>query len=333
MTDPRVPIIQATDLAKSFRTALKQPGLAGTLRHLVKRTYKDVPAVKGVSFSVARGEIVGFLGANGAGKTTTLKMLSGLLFPSSGSCTVDGFVPFSRAPEFLSRITLVMGNKQQLIWDLPTLDTLRMNAAIYGVPDAVAQQRTQELAAMLALEDKLTQPVRKLSLGERMKAELMAALLHEPSVLFLDEPTLGLDVNAQVAVRNFLKAYNQKTGATILLTSHYMQDIVALCPRVLVIHEGGLVHDGGLGALQEKFAPHKEVRLTLERDMSADALASYGAVKVDGAIATFSVEPSALTSTVQKMLHELPVKDLSVQDPPIEEVIGKVIRTTPVGSP
>jgi ABC-2 type transport system ATP-binding protein len=321
-------LITADALSKTFKVAHKDPGLRGTLRHLVNRRTKDIDAVKGVSFSVARGEVVGFLGANGAGKTTTLKMLSGLLFPTSGRCAVDGFEPFSRKHEFLRRITLVMGNKQQLLWDLPALDTLRMNAAIYGLTEDELKARTQELAGMLELEDKLTQPVRKLSLGERMKAELLSALLHRPSVLFLDEPTLGLDVNAQVAVRGFLKEYNRQTGATILLTSHYMQDIVALCPRVLVIHEGALIHDGTLDVLQQKFAPHKLVRLELHSDVAADVLARFdgkGAPTLDGRVATFSVDPRALTTTVQTMLAELPVKDLSVQDPPIEDVIGQVI--------
>lgn len=323
MTDP---IVVADGLSKAFRVANKEPGLAGTLRHLVKRSYKEVPAVKGVSFTIMPGEIVGFLGANGAGKTTTLKMLTGLLHPSSGTAQVDGHVPFSRERGFLKKITLVMGNKQQLLWDLPPLDSLRMNAAIYDVPDAAFQSRVDELATMLELTDKLRQPVRKMSLGERMKCELMAALLHDPSVLFLDEPTLGLDVNAQVAVRSFLKRYNEKTGATILMTSHYMADIVALCPRVLVIHEGALIHDGGLDALLARFAPRREVRVELRTDTPRD-LSGYGEVlSHEGRVVRFGVTPAELIATMGRVLNELDVVDVSVQDPPIEETIGRVLR-------
>ena len=248
-------IIRCEALGKTFRIADKQPGLAGTLRHLLKRRSRDVQAVKQVSFTVEPGEMVGFLGPNGAGKTTTLKMLSGLLHPSTGRAEVAGFLPQRRQAEFLQRITLVMGQKQQLLWDLPPLDSLRVNAAIYGIADAEAKRRIDELAEMLELGPELTRPVRKLSLGQRMKAELLAALLHRPAVLFLDEPTLGLDVNAQARVRSFLADYNRRTGATVLLTSHYLADITALCPRVLLIHQGGLFHDGSLRQLTERLAP------------------------------------------------------------------------------
>jgi len=322
-------IVVADGLSKQFRVADKQPGLTGTLRHLVARKYKNIDAVKNVSFTIEPGEIVGFLGANGAGKTTTLKMLTGLLHPSAGTCKVDGFVPFDRSKAFLGRITLVMGNKQQLLWDLPAIDTLRMNAAIYGVSDADFKARSGELSEMLELTDKLSQPVRKLSLGERMKAELLAALLHQPRLLFLDEPTLGLDVNAQAAVRAFLKRYNEKTGATILMTSHYMADITALCPRVLVIHEGALVHDGGLDALLSRFGARREIRATLGEDVAREKLASLHGVEllgVQGREARYSVEPPALVAAVNRVLAELPVVDLTVHDPPIDEVIGRVIQ-------
>jgi ABC-2 type transport system ATP-binding protein len=325
------PIIVADNLAKSFRVAQKEPGFAGTLRHLVARKYKSIDAVKGVSFAINPGEIVGFLGANGAGKTTTLKMLTGLLHPSGGKARVDGFDPFRRERAFLGRITLVMGNKQQLMWDLPAIDTLKMNAAIYGVADDVAKSRIDELAKMLELEDKLAQPVRKLSLGERMKAELLAALLHEPKVLFLDEPTLGLDVNAQVAVRAFLRRYNEMKGATILMTSHYMADITALCPRVLVIHEGTLLHDGGLDALLHKLAPRRELRLETKTALSSEKLAQYGEVLAcEGHTARIAIEPSELVRTMNRVLADLDVTDLAVQDPPIEEVIGRVLTGTAV---
>ena len=228
-------------LSKVYPVAIKEPGFQGTIKHFFQRTYKQINAVRDVSFQIEAGEVVGFLGANGAGKTTTLKMLSGLIHPSTGLVKVGGQIPFKREAAFLKQITLVMGQKQQLIWDLPALDSLKINAAVYGLSDRTAEFRIHELAEMLSIQGKLTQPVRKLSLGERMKAELLAALLHEPQVLFLDEPTLGLDVNAQVAVRQFLREYNQRYNATILLTSHYMADITALCDRVLVIHQGQLI--------------------------------------------------------------------------------------------
>jgi ABC-2 type transport system ATP-binding protein len=324
---PAAPIVVAAGLTKSFRVAQKEPGLRGTLRHLVARRWRTIEAVKDVSFSIRAGEIVGFLGANGAGKTTTLKMLTGLLHPTAGQATVDGRVPFRRERPFLQNITLVMGNKQQLMWDLPALDTLRMNAAIYGISDAELAARTAELGAMLELEGKLTQPVRKLSLGERMKAELMAALLHQPRVLFLDEPTLGLDVNAQVAVRSFLQRYNERFGATILMTSHYMADITALCSRVIVIHEGALIHDGGLDALLHRFNPRRELRLELREPADPARLQGFGELLAhEGHTARFAVEPQDLVGTMGRVLAELDVIDLSVQDPPIEEVIGRVLR-------
>ena len=239
-----MPVVAARDLGKTFRVAEKSPGLGGTLQHFLHRRYRNVAAVKEVSFDIQQGEMVGFLGPNGAGKTTTLKMLTGLIQPSCGCVEVAGCVPFKRQERFLQQITLVMGNRQQLIWDLPALDSFRVNAAVYGIPDGIAERRIRELADMLELGEELQRPVRKLSLGQRMKAELLAALLHEPSVLFLDEPTLGLDVNAQVRVRDFLADYNRRTGATVLLTSHYMGDITALCRRVLLIHEGQLFYDG-----------------------------------------------------------------------------------------
>ncbi|MEL7144459.1 MAG: ATP-binding cassette domain-containing protein, partial [Cyanobacteria bacterium J06573_11] len=224
-----MPIITVQNLGKTYPVAIKEPGFKGTLQHFFRRTYRNIEAVKDVSFTIEPGEIVGFLGPNGAGKTTTLKMLTGLIHPSNGNVTVAEHRPFSRKRNFLQQITLVMGQKQQLIWDLPALDSLRINAAIYNISESDFRQRVGELANMLDIQDQLKQPVRKLSLGQRMKAEMLAALLHRPQVLFLDEPTLGLDINAQTAVRNFLREYNQRYGATILLTSHYMADITALC--------------------------------------------------------------------------------------------------------
>ncbi|MEM6255366.1 MAG: ATP-binding cassette domain-containing protein [Cyanobacteria bacterium P01_D01_bin.156] len=320
-----MPAIEVKHLTKVYPVAIKQPGLAGTLRHFFQREYRQVKAVSDVSFSIQPGEVVGFLGPNGAGKTTTLKMLTGLIYPSSGQITVAGRTPFQRQRSFLEQITLVMGQKQQLIWDLPTLDSLRINGAIYDLSTQELRQRIHELADMLDIEDKLTQPVRKLSLGERMKAEMLAALLHRPKVLFLDEPTLGLDVNAQMAVRSFLQTYNQRYQATIVLTSHYMADITALCDRVLLIYQGQLIYDGSLDQLVEQFAPYREVTADLATEISADVLATYGEVQsIDGCKVVLLVRRENLTKTVSQALAQLPVIDLTVTDPPIEDVIGRV---------
>ncbi|MBF2077351.1 MAG: ATP-binding cassette domain-containing protein [Synechococcales cyanobacterium T60_A2020_003] len=328
-------IINVDHLSKRYPVAVKEPGLAGTLRHFFRRTYRNVDAVREISFAIEPGEVVGFLGPNGAGKTTTLKMLTGLIHPSSGDVRVAGYVPYRRETDFLKQITLVMGQKQQLIWDLPTMDSLTINGAIYGLSDAELRDRVGELAELLSLQDKLTQPVRKLSLGERMKAELLAALIHRPTVLFLDEPTLGLDVNAQVSVREFLKEYNQRYGATVLLTSHYMADITALCDRVLLIYSGQLIYDGNLDELLERFAPYREVQVELantsaEKGCSEDIrrkLESFGDVEdMDGCIVRLIIRREDLTQTVARILVDLEVTDLTVTDPPVEEVIGRVFQ-------
>ncbi len=321
------PMIQVEGLSKTYRVASKQPGLAGTLRHFVRRRTREVAAVRELSFAIAPGEMVGFLGANGAGKTTTLKMLCGLIHPSGGLVRVAGFEPRRRQRAFLQQITLVMGQKQQLIWDLPPMDSLRVNAAVYGLGDAAATRRIAELADMLELGEELTRPVRKLSLGQRMKAELLAALLHSPQVLFLDEPTLGLDVNAQARVRSFLADYNRRTGATVLLTSHYMADITALCPRVLLIHQGALFHDGPLEQLAARLAPCRQVRLELAEPPTAEALLPYGEIELlEGRAATLLVPRDRLTTAVAALLARFAVVDLEVSDPPIEELIGGLFR-------
>jgi ABC-2 type transport system ATP-binding protein len=335
-----MPAILAENLSKGYPVTIKEPGLQGTAQHFFRRNYRTIQAVQAVSFQIEPGEVVGFLGANGAGKTTTLKMLTGLIHPSAGKVTVAGYVPFQRKAGFLRKITLIMGQKQQLIWDLPALDSLRINAAVYGISDRDFQQKVGNLTEMLALEGKLTQPVRKLSLGERMKAELLAALIHHPEVLFLDEPTLGLDVNAQISVREFLRDYNQRYGATVLLTSHYMADITALCQRVLVVHQGQMIYDGSLEGLVDRFAPCREVTVELSRFYPVEKLSLYADVEaidgqidrqvdgqVDGQTVKFLVPQEMLTRTVAKILSNLEVVDLAVTEPPIEEVIGRVLRS------
>lgn len=320
-------IIVVKNLSKVYPVAVKEPGLKGTLVHFLRRTYRSVKAVQDVSFEIEPGEVVGFLGPNGAGKTTTLKMLTGLIHPSSGSVRVAGQIPFQRKTDFLQKITLVMGQKQQLLWDLPALDSLKINAAVYGIADKDFRYRVGELTEMLDLQDKLNQPVRKLSLGERMKAELLAALIHQPQVLFLDEPTLGLDVNAQLGVREFLRQYNQRTGATVLLTSHYMADITALCQRVLVIYEGQLIYDGSLERLIDKFAPYREIKVELATPLPVDQLSNYGELQgIEGPEVRFLVRREELTSTVSRILAQLEVIDLTVTEPPVEEVISRVFR-------
>lgn len=320
-------IINVNQLTKIYPVAVKEPGLRGTLNHFFRRTYRSVTAVREVSFQIEPGEVVGFLGPNGAGKTTTLKMLTGLIHPSGGQVDVAGYIPFRRDHGFLQKITLVMGQKQQLIWDLPTMDSLRINAAVYGISERDYRQQVGELTEMLSLQDKLNQPVRKLSLGERMKAELLAALLHRPSVLFLDEPTLGLDVNAQVNVREFLQEYNRRYQATVLLTSHYMADITALCERVLMIHQGQLIYDGSLDGLLDRFAPCREITVELGEARSPAQLQTYGELgSVDGRVVHFIVRQEALTRTIARLLAELDVVDMTVTEPPIEEVIGQVFQ-------
>ncbi|WP_038068723.1 ABC transporter ATP-binding protein [Thermus scotoductus] len=329
---PEDAIVFAQDLTKHYRVALKEESLLATLRHFFFREYRLVRAVEGVSLAIAPGEVVGFLGPNGAGKTTTLKMLTGLIHPTRGKAVVAGHIPWRREKAFLKKITLVMGNKQQLIWDLPALDTFRLNAAIYDIPEGEFRKRVSELSEMLSLTNKLHQPVRKLSLGERMKAELLAALLHRPEVLFLDEPTLGLDVNAQVAVREFIREYNRRYGATVLLTSHYMADIAALAERVLVIHQGRLLYDGPLAGLLERFAPYREVGLTLAYPLPREAFLAFGEVRdLEGLKARLLVPRERLTERVAEILKSLPVEDLEVREPPLEEVIARVYKIAPSG--
>ncbi|MEO1236089.1 MAG: ATP-binding cassette domain-containing protein [Planctomycetota bacterium] len=324
-----MPAVVADQLAKTYRVADKDPGFVGTVKHFVKRRNREIEAVKGVSFEIAPGEVVGFLGPNGAGKTTAIKMLTGLIHPTSGGVSVLGHEPFRRRAEFLRQITLVMGNKQQLLWDLPATDSLRVNAAVYAIPPEEAQRRIDAFAELLELGKELSQPVRKLSLGQRMKCELVAALLHHPKVLFLDEPTLGLDVNAQTAVRRFLKEYNAEHGASVLLTSHYMADITALCERVVVIDKGSILYDGTLAGVVERFAPWREVRLDLADPIPPpEALEGYGEVEsADGGRVRLLVRRDGLTGTVNRLLGELNVVDLTIADPPIEDVIARLFQS------
>jgi ABC-2 type transport system ATP-binding protein len=320
-------MIEVRTLTKDYRVHERQPGLVGSLRSFVRRRYRIVRAVDAISFDIAKGEIVGFLGANGAGKTTTMKMLAGLLHPTSGAATVAGFTPKQRQRDFLCSITMVMGQKQQLVWDLPAEDTFLLNKAIYGVPEEDYRQRLADLSDMLELHDLRKRQVRKLSLGERMKCELAAALLHGPQVLFLDEPTIGLDVNMQQALRGFIADYNRRSGATILLTSHYMADVTALCRRIIVIDHGRLIFDGDLRALAERSAIAKILKLRFSTPQPRERLAAFGTVEgCDGLEAELRVPREAVTEVAARLLSDLPVADIGIEDVPIEEVIGRLFQ-------
>jgi ABC-2 type transport system ATP-binding protein len=315
-------MIEVDRLRKWYRVHRRPPGLMAALRSLVRRSYEDVKAVEEVSFSIAAGERVGFLGPNGAGKTTTLKVLAGLLHPTSGSVSVAGCLPQRRERGFLQQITLVMGQKQQLLWDLPPSETFLLNRAIYDIPRKEYEATLRELTDLLDLGDLLGKPTRQLSLGERMKCELAVALLHRPRVLFLDEPTIGLDVSMQAVVRGFVRAYNERFGATVLLTSHYMEDVAALCPRVMVIDRGRLIYDGALTELVRRVRPDKRVRLRLSRPVDRRDLEMLGAViEHQDAEATVQVSQEALQAAVARALASLPLTDLTVEDPPLEEVM------------
>jgi ABC-2 type transport system ATP-binding protein len=317
-------VIEVEGLTKHYLVHERPPGVLSAMRSLFSRPTRTVKAVDGIAFRIEAGERVGFLGPNGAGKTTTLKMLSGLLYPTSGTARIAGHVPFDRSPAFLSSMMLVAGQKQQLLWDLPPSETFELNRAIYAVPRAVFRETLDELVSLLKLEPLLEKPVRQLSLGERMKCELAAALIHRPKVLFLDEPTIGLDVTMQVAVRDFIRRYNEQHGATVILTSHYMEDVAALCPRVIVIDHGRIVWDGPLPDLVKKTRPEKQVTLKLESPTTREVLEAAGArvVSLSALEARLTVPHAALQRTVSRLLSEVPVIDLSVEDPPLEEVLG-----------
>jgi ABC-2 type transport system ATP-binding protein len=317
-------MISVRDLVKHYRVHSRPAGLVAALRSLLHRRYETVRAVDGISFSISPGERVGFLGPNGAGKTTTLKALAGLLHPTSGELSVAGFRPAARETAFLRSIMLVMGQKQQLLWDLPPSETFELNRAIYEIPRRQYTETLDELVAVLQLGELIGKPTRQLSLGERMKCELAAALLHRPQVLFLDEPTIGLDVTMQATVRRFIKEHNEKHGATVLLTSHYMADVAALCPRIIVIDHGRIIYDGALDALVRSARPDKRIVLRLGRQVDAADLAG-----LDGKLishgdeqATLQVPQAQLNQVIAAALARLPVVDLLVEDPPLEEVLA-----------
>ena len=320
--------ISVRDLVKHYLVPEREGGLRASIKGVFKRRHRRVRAVDGISFEVGKGEIVGFLGPNGAGKTTALKVLSGLLYPTDGEVAVLGHTPWQRKRDFLSRMTLIMGQRQQLFWDLPGIDTFLVNKAVFGLDDPTYESSFELLTEMLDLQDLLYKPVRQLSLGERMKSELAAGLLHSPSVLFLDEPTLGLDVTMQQRIRQFIKDYNTATGATILLTSHYMADVKALAERVIVIDQGRMLYDGLLQGLVERYAPHKTITLHFEQPVDIKDLERHGEVeRIDELQFRVKTAKDAAPGATARLLADLPVADLSVEDPALEDVIDQVFRT------
>ena len=319
----QTPIIRVSAISKHFKVPVREAGLKASFRSLFHRNYRTVKAVDDISFNIEPGEVVGFLGPNGAGKTTTLKILSGLLYLTGGSAQVLGCVPSKRSADFLQQITLVMGNRSQLNWDLPVVDSYELQRAIYHLPRAEFERTRDELIELLDLKDLVNKPVRNLSLGERMKVEIVGALLHRPKVLFLDEPTIGLDLTMQRRIRDFIADYNQRYGATVLLTSHYMADVEALCKRGIIIHNGKLLFDGQLSQLMERFSAFKTICVTF--DTNCNRWGQYGEVlKSDGAHASLRIRKAETAEVTARILSEQKVNDLTIEDPAIEDVIEKI---------
>jgi len=316
------------NLSKTYQVPEREGGFGAAVKSFFKRTYTDVKAVQQVNFKIAQGEVVGFLGPNGAGKTTTLKMLSGLLHPTDGKATVLGFTPWELKSDYLRSMTLVMGQRNRLSWDIPAADSFLLGQAIYRIPDDEYKKTYKELDELLELEPLMKKPVRNLSLGERMKCEIAAGLLHRPKVLFLDEPTIGLDITGQARIREFLREYNRRTGATILLTSHYMADVTALCERILIIHHGQLKYDGGINDLSRKIAPFKLIGVMLGHSNGHD-LSRYGTPvqnEEDAEKHYIQVKAEDVTQVTSRMLSELPIHDITIADPPIEDVIERAFN-------
>ncbi len=318
-------IISVSHLSKYYQTFLKEPGILGSFKSLVARKYQTVKAVNNISFDIGEGELVGFIGPNGAGKTTTLKCLSGLLYPTSGRVRVLDATPNQRKHQFLKQIALVMGQKNQLWWDLPAADTFLLNKEIYEIPDIEYNKTLSELVELLEVENLLKVQVRKLSLGERMKMELIAALIHSPKVMFLDEPTIGLDVVMQKKMRDFILAYNQLRKSTILLTSHYMEDVRQLAKRIIIIDHGSILYDGKLDNLVSKFAKYKVLSVVLETYVAPSKLAGVGdLIDYNFPKAVIRVPRCASNVAAAQILQEFPVADLNIEEPDIEDIIRDV---------
>lgn len=316
------PVINVTHLVKTYKVFKKEEGVFGALKGLFNRRYEIKQAVNDISFSIQEGELVGFLGANGAGKTTTLKILSGLLYPTSGTVEVLGYKPFERKNEFRKQFSIVLGQKNQLLWDLPAQDSFLLLKEIYEVPDAQYREQISQLTDLLKVKDKLHVQLRRLSLGERMKMEFIGALLHRPKVLFLDEPTIGLDVVAQLSIRDFIKHYNQETKTTTILTSHYMQDIEALCERVIIIDSGKIFFDGALSDIVDQFSSEKILTLDFHTPVEREALSAFGTIEYyDGLSAKLRVSRQQISRTSAEILSRFAIQDLTIEEVPIEDII------------
>ncbi|MEK6587852.1 MAG: ATP-binding cassette domain-containing protein, partial [Chloroflexota bacterium] len=312
------PAVSVHDLSKTYIVHERSSGMKAALRGVFRREKREVKAVQSIHFEIQPGEIVGFLGPNGAGKTTTLKMLAGLLYPTGGEARVLGHLPHKREKELLRQITLVTGQRNQLIWDIPAADSYDLNRAIYEIEPGLFKKTMDEFVELLDMKELIRKPVRNLSLGERMKVEIAGALLHHPQVLFLDEPTLGLDIPMQRRIRRFIADYNQREGATVLLTSHYMADVEALCRRVIVIHQGRILFDGELAALADRFTSHKKI-IVKPADQNID-LSSFGEiVEADIGRVAFRVPKDDVPAVTARLLSQVSIVDLSVEDPPIED--------------
>ena len=322
-----MPAIEVNGLTKAFRTYKKQPGFSGAIKGLFHRQYEQTLAVNEVSFKIEPGELVGFLGPNGAGKTTTLKMLAGLLYPTSGKVKVLGHTPWERPDDYRRQFALVLGQKNQLWWDLPARESLELNAKIYGIPDDRFNRTVGELTELLGVKDKLNVNVRELSLGERMKMELIASLLHQPKILFLDEPTIGLDVTSQKTVRDFIRHHNAEQKTTIILTSHYMADIQELCERVIIIDHGTIFFDGKLSEIVDRFADFKLVTIqyTSAFAQSAEKISSYGEVVEQSlTFIKLKVKRDRVITICKELLDKFVVSDIDIQEVPIEDVIRQI---------
>lgn len=321
--------ISIRNLSKIYEIKERSEGMLGCLRNFISPRTSERTAVDDISFSVKQGEVVGFLGANGAGKTTTLKILSGLLYPTAGEVSVLGYTPQLRNKKFLKSISLIMGQRQQLIWDLPAMETFRLNQKIFEISDEQFKQTYGYLDELLQVSKLAKAPVRTLSLGEKMKCELVASLLHDPKVLFLDEPTIGLDVGVQKIVRSFIRDYSRERNLSVLLTSHYMQDIEALCERVVVVSDGRISFDDTLESLRKRMSDHRIITVELSEAIMASALGQYGLVRsVDGFVHELLVPGAEVVGVCSRVLAEQPVIDISIGDPPIEEALLKLFMAS-----
>lgn len=322
-------VITVDHLTKYYQVHKKEAGMLGAFKSFFKRSTYDAKAVDDISFTINEGELIGFIGPNGAGKTTTLKCLTGLLHPTGGKVEVLGYIPFERKQQYLKQISLVMGQKNQLWWDLPAIDSFLLNKEIYQIPDAQYKKTVDGLSELLDVQDILNVQVRKLSLGQRMKCELIAALIHTPKILFLDEPTIGLDVVMQQKLRDFIKAYNEQYNATILLTSHYMKDVEQLCERVIVIDHGKILYDGSLNNIVKKYATHKTLSVIFTKPVAKEKINKLGKIlSSDGNRVSLSVPRAKSNHVAAKLLEDFQVEDLNIAEPNIEEIIRDVFSHT-----